>query len=94
MTPTANCPSSGRLQPNHAKIITYAQAMQAVAKEEGVPCIDLITRYLAYETANNCLNVHGGLLTGAGVHPYTPQGQMMLANAHAEGIIAALAQRG
>jgi hypothetical protein len=29
-------------------------------------------------------------LTGAGVHPYTPQGKMMLANAHSQGIIAAL----
>ena len=64
--------------------------MKAVAQHENVPCIDLITRYIAYEKENNCLNVHGGVLTGAGVHPYTPQGQMMLANAHSEGIIAAL----
>ena len=68
--------------------------MKSVAKEEGVPCIDLITRYIAYEQQNNCLDVHGGVLTGAGVHPYTPQGQMMLANAHSEGIIAALKPSG
>ena len=61
-----------------------------MAAEEGVPCVDLLSRYIAYETANNCMNAHGGLLTGSGVHPYTPQGQMMLANAHADGIIQAL----
>lgn len=43
-----------------------------------------------YEAANNCLHIHGGLLTGAGARPYTPQGKAMLANAHAEGIMRAL----
>jgi hypothetical protein len=75
-------------------IVVDAEAMKSVAKEEGVPCIDLITRYIAYEQQNNCLDVHGGVLTGAGVHPYTPQGQMMLANAHSEGIIATLKSSG
>lgn len=75
---------------NHAKIISFAEAMKAVGKAEGVPVVDLITRYIAYERDHNCLNEHGGVLTGSGVHPYTPQGQMMLANAHSEGIIAAL----
>ena len=55
-----------------------------------MPVVDLWSRYLAYEMENNCLDVHGGLLTGAGVHPYTPQGKVMLANAHAEGIMRAL----
>ena len=50
----------------------------------------MITRYIKYEVQNNCMDSHGGVLTGAGVHPYTPQGQMMLANAHAEGCVAAL----
>eukprot|EP01047_Picozoa_sp_COSAG01_P026439 COSAG01_NODE_1704_length_9434_cov_159.120193_6_plen_85_part_00 len=68
----------------------YAEAMQAVGKALQVPVIDLISRYIAYEVQNNCMDQHGGVLTGSGVHPYTPQGQMMLANAHAEGCIAAL----
>ena len=75
---------------NHAKIITYAEAMKAVGKELNVPVVDLISRYIKYEVQNNCMDSHGGVLTGAGVHPYTPQGQMMLANAHAEGCVAAL----
>eukprot|EP00037_Helgoeca_nana_P018723 m.180465 g.180465 ORF g.180465 m.180465 type:complete len:455 (-) comp24561_c0_seq4:235-1599(-) len=75
---------------NHAELQEFADAMKGVAQETGVPYVDLLSRYLAYETANNCLNSHGGILTGAGVHPYTPQGKMMLANAHSQGIIAAL----
>lgn len=75
---------------NHKLIAPYAQAALAVGQATGVPVVDLWTRYIEYETANNCLNVHGGLLTGAGVHPYTPQGKAMLANAHAEGILRAL----
>lgn len=75
---------------NHAMIQTYADAAKAVAQAENVPVIDLFQLDLAYETANNCLNTHGGVLTGAGVHPYTPQGKMLLANAHAQGLIAAL----
>ena len=42
------------------------------------------------------MNWHAGLLPGAqcgaGVHPYTHQDAMLLANAHAEGITLALAQ--
>jgi hypothetical protein len=64
--------------------------MKTVATAESVPCIDLFALDVAYEVANNCLNTHGGVLTGAGVHPYTPQGKMLLANAHAEGLIEAL----
>ena len=75
---------------NHAELQTYADAAKAVAAAEGVYCVDLLARYLSYEKANNCLDLHGGLLTGAGVHPYTPQGQRLLANSHAEGILAAL----
>jgi hypothetical protein len=75
---------------NHPELARYAAAAQAVGKAEGVHVVDLLSQNLDYEADNNCLNLHGGLLTGAGVHPYTPQGQRLLANAHAEGIIAAL----
>eukprot|EP01043_Picozoa_sp_COSAG02_P114972 COSAG02_NODE_51307_length_315_cov_0.472222_1_plen_56_part_10 len=44
--------------------------MKAVAQQENVPCIDLITRYIAYEQGNNCLNVHGG--GGPGLMPVNP----------------------
>ena len=75
---------------NHEALMAYAQAMKAVGEAEAVPVVDLLARDLAYERENNCMNRHSGLLTGAGVHPYTPQGAMLLADAHAEGILRAL----
>ena len=55
-----------------------------------MPVIDVYTRYAEYERQNNCLNLRGGLLTGKGVHPYTHQGALMLADAHAEGMLHVL----
>eukprot|EP01043_Picozoa_sp_COSAG02_P122815 COSAG02_NODE_59748_length_273_cov_0.810345_1_plen_51_part_01 len=37
----------------------YAEAMQAVGKALQVPVIDLISRYIAYEVQNNCMDQHG-----------------------------------
>ena len=56
----------------------------------GVPVVNVFDRYHNYELQNNCLNQHGGLLTGRGVHPYTPQGALILADAHAEGLLKVL----
>jgi hypothetical protein len=53
---------------NHPRIDEYAVAMATAGNATNVPVVDLRHRYLAYETANNCMNAHGGLLTGAGVH--------------------------
>eukprot|EP00935_MAST-01C_sp_MAST-1C-sp1_P001424 g1424.t1 len=78
---------------NHQALSAYADAMKAAGtrQQPPVPVVDLLGKNLAYERQNNCLNLHGGVLTGAGVHPYTPQGAVLLANAHAEGVLAALA---
>ena len=52
--------------------------------------IDVLSRDIAYDEQNNCLDLNGNVLDGGlGVHPYPQRGAMMLANAHAEGIIAA-----
>ena len=76
---------------NHEAEQAYVLAVQAVAAKAKLPVIDLLARNTEYEAANNCMNKHGGVLTGAGIHPYTPQGAMLLADAHAEGATKALA---
>ena len=76
---------------NHEAEQAYVLAVQAVAAKAKLPGIDWLARNTEYETANNCMNKHGGVLTGAGIHPYTPQGAMLLADAHAEGATKALA---
>ena len=53
---------------------------------------DLLDKNLAYERSNNCLNLHGGVLTGAGVHPYTQQGAMLLASMERRNITRRLLQ--
>lgn len=43
------------------------------------------------DKAHNCLDLTGNVLNGgAGVHPYPRQGAMLLADAHAEGILVTL----
>ena len=76
---------------NHTYLQTYLAAQQAVGRAEDVPVIDVLSRDIAYDEQNNCLDLNGDVLNGgSGVHPYPQQGAIMLANAHAEGIIAAL----
>eukprot|EP00039_Didymoeca_costata_P030738 m.31134 g.31134 ORF g.31134 m.31134 type:complete len:409 (+) comp8282_c0_seq1:138-1364(+) len=76
---------------NHAELRSYADAAMAVGKAEGVYVVDVLSRDIEYDIQNNCLDLQGNVLNGgSGVHPYPAQGQMMLANAHAEGIIATL----
>ena len=80
---------------NHAAITAYVAEMKAAGvRNGGIPVIDLLAEDLTYLAANNCLNKHGGVLTGAGIHPYTKQGAMLLANAHADGLTQALAKAG
>ena len=44
----------------------------------------------AFDAAKADDSVRALVLTGAGIHPYTKQGAMLLANAHAEGVTKAL----
>ena len=75
---------------NHTYLQTYLAAQQAVGRAEDVPVIDVLSRDIAYDEQNNCLDLNGDVLNGgSGVHPYPQQGAILLANAHAEGIIAA-----
>ena len=76
---------------NHTYLHKYLAAQQAVGLAEGIPVIDVLSRDIAYDLQNNCLDLRGGVLNGgSGVHPYPQQGAMMLANAHAEGIVEVL----
>lgn len=76
---------------NHPEILRFVEAQQAVGKAEGIPVIDKFSRDVAYDTEYNCLNMKGNVLNGgSGVHPENPPGATLLANAHAEGLLAAL----
>ena len=76
---------------NLPEILRFAKAQQAVGKAESIPVIDSFERDVAYDTEYNCLNMKGNVLNGgSGVHPKNPPGARLLANAHAEGILAAL----
>ena len=69
---------------------SFARAAMVVAGSAGVPFVDLRDDYKDYDIAENCLLVHSGLVTYDGIHPTSPNGATLLANAHAGGIIAAI----
>lgn len=50
------------------RLCRYVTALKSVceAQTPPVPMIDLFELDLEYERANNCMNEHGGVLTGAG----------------------------
>lgn len=80
--------------PHDAELDAFARAQEALARRLGVPFVDLRRNYLAYDSAHNCLDLQHGLLTGDGVHPTDARGRgaLMLANAHAGGLLQVLAQ--
>ncbi len=79
--------------PTDLLLDSFARAAMLVAAEAGVPFVDLRDAYKDYDLSENCMHLHDGLLTYDGVHPTSPDGATMLANAHAGGILAALQQQ-
>jgi len=79
--------------PTDLLLDSFARTAMSVAAEAGAPFVDLRDAYKDYDLAENCMHQHSGLLTYDGVHPTSPDGATMLANAHAGGILAALQQQ-
>ena len=79
----------GGANPLDATLDAFSAAAAGLAAELGVPFVPLRATDEAYETANNCLALHSGVLTVDGVHP-NDRGAMNLANMHASGLLAAL----
>lgn len=75
-----------------AELDAFAAMQAALAARLGVPFVALRAADEAYEAANNCLGLAHGLLTYDGVHPLSPRGAVNLANLHAGGLLAAMAQ--
>jgi lysophospholipase L1-like esterase len=83
---------------NDKTLDAFQAAMHRVATEGGVPFTDLRAAYTAYESKANGTSQqrhqstwpHAGILTYDGVHP-SEDGDKMLVNQHAGGILAALA---
>jgi lysophospholipase L1-like esterase len=75
-----------------AELDAFAAMQAALAARLGVPFVALRAADEAYEAANNCLGLPHGLLTYDGVHPTSPRGALNLANLHAGGLLAAMAQ--
>ena len=75
-----------------AELDAFAAMQRSLAAQLGVPFVALRDADEAYEQANNCRNLAHGLLTYDGVHPQSPRGAGNLANLHAGGLLAALAQ--
>ncbi len=55
--------------PDDAQLDAFSAAQKQVADDLDVPFVPLRDVDEAYETANNCLSLHAGLLTYDGVHP-------------------------
>ena len=75
-----------------AELDAFAAMQASLAARLRVPFVALRAADEAYEAANNCVGLPHGLLTYDGVHPLSPRGAVNLANLHAGGLLAAMAQ--
>eukprot|EP00039_Didymoeca_costata_P003595 m.68609 g.68609 ORF g.68609 m.68609 type:complete len:511 (+) comp11983_c0_seq1:112-1644(+) len=75
-----------------AELDSFDKAQMQLATKMNIPFVNARDMYQSYDKLYNCMDLANGILTGDGVHPTDPggRGAMMLANAHASGILAVL----